>query len=46
MMAGLLPHGRYLYCPGGSHMALYDDQETYFTGLIDFLRDLLALLTD
>jgi len=27
-------------------MALYDDQETYFTGLIDFLRDLLALLTD
>ena len=40
MMAGLLPQGRYLYCPNGSHLAMYDDQETYFAGLIDFLRDL------
>jgi proline iminopeptidase len=40
MMAGLLPRGRYLYCPRGSHLALYDDQETYFAGLVDFLRDL------
>ncbi len=40
MMAGLLPHGRYLYCPEGSHLALYDDQVTYFAGLIEFLRDL------
>ena len=39
MMAGLLPHGRYLYCPNGSHMAMYDDQAVYFTGLIDFLHD-------
>ena len=42
MMARRLPHGRYLYCPEGSHMALYDDQETYFAGLIDFLQDLPA----
>jgi proline iminopeptidase len=41
-MAGLFPRGRYLYCPEGSHMAMYDDQQTYFTGLIDFLRDLPA----
>ncbi len=40
MMAGLLPHGRYLYCPEGSHLAIYDDQQTYFSGLIDFLRRL------
>jgi proline iminopeptidase len=40
MMAGLLPWGRYLYCAEGSHMAMYDDQETYFVGLIDFLQDL------
>ena len=40
MMAGLIPHGRYLYCPRGSHLALYDDQETYFAGLSDFLREL------
>jgi proline iminopeptidase len=37
MMAGLLPNGRYLHCPEGSHLALYDDQETYFAGLPDFL---------
>ena len=37
MMAGRLPHGHYLYCPNGSHLAMYDDQQTYFSGLIDFL---------
>jgi proline iminopeptidase len=37
MMARRLPNGRYLYCPNGSHLAMYDDQETYFGGLIDFL---------
>jgi proline iminopeptidase len=37
MMAGLLPSGRYLSCPNGSHLAMYDDQDTYFAGLIDFL---------
>jgi proline iminopeptidase len=40
MMAGLLPNGRYLRCPNGSHLAMYDDQETYFAGLIDFLGSL------
>jgi proline iminopeptidase len=39
-MAKRLPHGRYLYCPGGSHMAMYDDQRTYFSGLVEFLRSL------
>jgi len=39
MMADRLPRGRYLYCPDGSHMAMYDDQAVYFTGLIDFLHD-------
>ena len=42
MMAGLLPRGRYLHCPDGSHLAMYDDQETYFAGLIDFLHTLPA----
>jgi proline iminopeptidase len=40
MMAGRLPRGRYLYCPDGSHLAIYDDQQVYFAGLIDFLRGL------
>jgi proline iminopeptidase len=33
------PNGRYLYCPDGSHFALYDDQATYFEGLINFIGD-------
>jgi proline iminopeptidase len=41
-MAKQVQHGRYLYCPKGSHLAMYDDQETYFAGLISFLRDLEA----
>ena len=40
MMARKLPKGRYLYCPKGSHLAMYDDQAVYFAGLIDFLQDL------
>lgn len=34
--------GRYLHCPEGSHLAMYDDQKTYMTGLIAFLRDVDA----
>jgi proline iminopeptidase len=37
-MAEALPNGRYLYCPRGSHMDMYDDQETYFRGVIEFLK--------
>ena len=40
MMAGRLPQGRYLHCPDGSHLAMYDDQAVYFAGLIDFLHGL------
>jgi proline iminopeptidase len=34
--------GRYLHCPEGSHMAMYDDQKVYMAGLIAFLRDVDA----
>ena len=34
----ILPNGSYLFCPKGSHMAFYDDQKTYFAGLISFLK--------
>ncbi len=37
MMASILPHGTYLHCPNGSHLAMYDDQATYMAGLIRFL---------
>lgn len=39
-MAGQLPQGRYHHCPEGSHLAIVDDQETYFDGLIGFLHEL------
>jgi proline iminopeptidase len=39
-MAERLPHGTYLHCPEGSHLAMYDDQHTYFSGLINFLHAL------
>jgi proline iminopeptidase len=39
-MAKRLPLGQYLYCPEGSHLAMYDDQRAYFSGLLDFLRGL------
>ncbi len=32
------PNGSHLHCPEGSHMSFYDDQQTYFTGLIEWLR--------
>lgn len=31
--------GRFLYCPNGSHCSQYDDQEHYFPGVIQFLKD-------
>ena len=38
-MASQVKRGRYLYCPNGSHMAMYDDQKTYFDGLVKFVGD-------
>jgi proline iminopeptidase len=38
-MAKAVQRGRYLDCPNGSHMALYDDQEVYFRGLVKFIQD-------
>jgi proline iminopeptidase len=41
-MSTQFPRGRFLLCPNGSHMAEYDDQQTYMTGLIAFLKDVDA----
>ncbi len=37
-MASEVKNGTYLYCEKGSHMCMYDDQKTYFEGLISFLK--------
>jgi proline iminopeptidase len=39
-MAQRLPNGRYLHCPAGSHLSMYDDQRVYFDGLVEFLLGL------
>jgi len=41
-MAASVKHGRFLYCANGSHLAMFDDQKTYFDGLIRFLLDVDA----
>lgn len=38
-MADEVQKGRFLYCPNGSHLAQYDDQKTYFNGVIKFIKD-------
>lgn len=35
----LVQHGRYLYCPNGSHLAMWDDQEVFMAGVIKFIKD-------
>lgn len=37
-MSTQVKNGSYLYCAKGSHMSMYDDQETYMKGLINFLK--------
>lgn len=37
-MSTQVQNGQYLYCAYGSHMSMYDDQQTYMQGLIKFLK--------
>ena len=39
MMSKRVQHGLYLFCPNGSHLALYDDQKVYVDGVIRFIGD-------
>ena len=38
-MSTEVQNGRYLHCPNGSHLSQYDDQKTYFNGVIRFIND-------
>ena len=35
----LVQKGRYLYCPHGSHLAMWDDQQVFMTGVIRFIKE-------
>jgi proline iminopeptidase len=41
-MATQVQNGRSLVCPNGSHCSMWDDQPTYFPGLISFIKDVDA----
>jgi proline iminopeptidase len=41
-MATQVQQGRYHHCPNGSHLSQFDDSQTYFEGLIGFLKDVDA----
>ncbi|MBX0290358.1 proline iminopeptidase-family hydrolase [Hymenobacter sp. HSC-4F20] len=41
-VATLVQNGTALICPNGSHMSFYDDQLTYMTGLLTFLKGIDA----
>lgn len=38
----LVQKGRYLYCPNGSHLAMWDDQKVFMEGVIQFIHDVDA----
>lgn len=38
----LVKNGSYLYCPNGSHMAMWDDQKTYMNGVVKWIKEVDA----
>ena len=38
----LVKKGRYLYCPNGSHLSMWDDQQVFMTGVMKFIKDVDA----
>ncbi len=38
-VAGQVQTGSFLLCPQGSHLSMWDDQATYFRGLLKFLKE-------
>jgi len=38
-MGELIPNSRVVVCENGSHICMYDDQETYFRELLKFIKD-------
>jgi proline iminopeptidase len=38
-MSTQVKNGRYLYCPNGSHLSMWDDQKIFMDGVIKFIKD-------
>lgn len=35
----MVQNGKYLYCPNGSHLAMWDDQKVFMDGVISFIKE-------
>lgn len=38
----MVQKGKYLYCPNGSHLAMWDDQQVFMNGVIKFIHEVDA----
>lgn len=38
-MSKQLPKGKYLYCPNGSHLSMWDDQQVFMKGVTKFIKN-------
>ena len=37
-MSTQVKNGSYLYCPNGSHLSMWDDQQVFMNGVISFIK--------
>jgi proline iminopeptidase len=42
----LVQNGQYLYCPNGSHLAMWDDQQVFMKGVVDFIKKVDSTVPD
>ena len=35
----LVKNGKFLYCPNGSHLSMWDDQKVFMGGVVDFIKN-------
>lgn len=38
-MSQMVQNGRFLYCPTGSHLSMWDNQDVYMDGIVKFIKD-------
>ena len=38
-MSKQVKNGKYLYCPNGSHLSMWDDQQVFMDGVIKFIKE-------
>jgi proline iminopeptidase len=38
----MVQNGRYLFCPNGSHLSMWDDQQVFMNGVIGFIKEVDA----